>query len=79
MRKPLMMIVTVAGLTMAAEAATAQTVASSVRSRAPAPLLAAGIPAFVALGGATVVGRFVRRRKANTRRDEIAPVPDDAL
>ena len=32
--------------------------------RAPAPLLAAGIPAFIALGGAGFVGRLVRRRKA---------------
>jgi hypothetical protein len=33
---------------------------------APAPLLAAGIPAFAALGGAAAVGRFMRRRKAKT-------------
>jgi hypothetical protein len=32
--------------------------------RAPAPLLAAGIPALIALGGVGVVGRLVRRRKA---------------
>ena len=30
---------------------------------APAPLLAAGLPAFAALGGAAFVHRIVRRRK----------------
>jgi len=30
---------------------------------APAPLLAAGIPAFAALGGGAVVARFARRFK----------------
>ena len=33
---------------------------------APAPLLAAGIPAFAALGGTAAIGRFMRRRKAKT-------------
>lgn len=36
------------------------------RRRAPAPLLAAGIPAFVAVGGGAVIGRIIRRR----RRDD---------
>ena len=31
--------------------------------KAPAPLLAAGIPAFIALGGAGFVGRILRRRR----------------
>lgn len=30
---------------------------------APAPLLAAGIPAFAALGGAAGLGRWIRRRR----------------
>lgn len=30
---------------------------------APAPLLAAGIPAFTALGGGVLVSRFFRKRK----------------
>ena len=30
---------------------------------APAPLLAAGIPAFIALGGAAGIARLVRRRR----------------
>jgi len=33
--------------------------------RAPAPLLAAGIPAFMALGGGALIGRVVRRGKDN--------------
>jgi Na+-driven multidrug efflux pump len=32
---------------------------------APAPLLAAGIPAFLALGGGALIGRFKRRRKSD--------------
>jgi hypothetical protein len=32
---------------------------------APAPLLAAGIPAFVALGGGAIAGRLIRRRRKN--------------
>jgi hypothetical protein len=35
--------------------------------RAPAPLLAAGIPAFIALGGGAFVGRIVRRRKTRSQ------------
>jgi hypothetical protein len=31
--------------------------------RAPAPLLAAGIPAFIALGGGAAVARLLRRRR----------------
>jgi hypothetical protein len=35
---------------------------------APAPLLAAGIPAFVAVGGAAAVRRFLRRRKGKQQQ-----------
>jgi hypothetical protein len=68
MRKALMLSAAIVGVTMVAEAAIAQpTTAARVPPRAaPAPLLAAGIPAFAALGGAAAVGRFVRRRKAKT-------------
>lgn len=31
---------------------------------APAPLLAAGVPAFIALGGGVLVSRLFRRRKS---------------
>jgi hypothetical protein len=37
--------------------------------KAPAPLLAAGIPAFLALGGGALIGKIVRRRKADTKSD----------
>ena len=47
---------------------------------APAPLLAAGIPAFAALGGAAAVGRFVRRRKAkNSVQTEGAELASDEV
>jgi hypothetical protein len=36
---------------------------SSPPRQAPAPLLAAGIPAFLALGGGAFVGRMMRRKK----------------
>jgi hypothetical protein len=62
-----------AGLAMVAGAASAQPTVSSVPPRAaPAPLLAAGIPAFVALGGAAVFGRVMRRRKGSAESNEPA-------
>ena len=77
MRKRLLMIAAIAGLMMVTEAATAQLVSSTaVRRQAPAPLLAAGIPAFVALGGAAAVGRFLRRRRANK---DTMPAPSDTM
>jgi hypothetical protein len=53
-----MLAVVILGLAL-----TAGTANASVPRPAPAPLLAAGFPAFVALGGAAWVGRIVRRRK----------------
>jgi hypothetical protein len=67
MRKALMLSAAIVGVTMVAEAAIALPTTANVPPRAaPAPLLAAGIPAFAALGGAAAVGRFMRRRKAKT-------------
>ena len=44
---------------------------------APAPLLAAGIPAFIALGGAGFVGRMMRRRKLAAETKAVGD-PDQA-
>jgi hypothetical protein len=66
MRKALFLSAAIVGVTMLTGAAIAQTPAPSSRRSAPAPLLAAGIPAFAALGGGAAVGRFMRRRKAKT-------------
>ena len=41
---------------------------ASAHRRAPAPLLAAGVPAFLALGGGALVGRVMRRRKTATQK-----------
>jgi hypothetical protein len=38
-------------------------------SPAPAPLLAAGIPAFLALGGGTAIARLMRRRRERKAAD----------
>jgi hypothetical protein len=68
MRKALMLSAAIVGVTMVAGVAIAQPRISSIPPprTAPAPLLAAGIPAFAALGGTAAVGRFIRRRKAKT-------------
>jgi hypothetical protein len=42
---------------------------------APAPFLAAGIPAFLALGGGALVGRVMRRRKSRNERTASASEP----
>ena len=47
-----------------ARAANAVPIAGPTRP-APAPLLAAGIPSFLALGGGALIGRFKRRRKSD--------------
>ena len=65
MRKALMLSAAIVGVTMVAGAATALPTTVPPRA-APAPLLAAGIPAFAALGGTAAVARFMRRRKAKT-------------
>jgi hypothetical protein len=53
-----------------AQGISAETTAiSSVHRKAPAPLLAAGIPAFLALGGGALIGKIVRRRKTDTKSD----------
>ncbi len=67
MRKALLLSAAIVGITTVTGAATAQMLTSSRPRPAPAPLLAAGIPAFVALGGATAVGWFMRRRRASTQ------------
>jgi hypothetical protein len=73
MRKALVLSAAIVGVTMVAGAAIALPTTSNIPPRAaPAPLLAAGIPAFAALGGAAAVGRFIRRRKAKTEGTELA-------
>jgi hypothetical protein len=48
---------------------------SATTKKAPAPLLAAGIPAFLALGSGAAIGRAVRRRKTAAREEtERGPV-----
>jgi hypothetical protein len=70
-RKMLMPSVAVMGLTLVAGAARAVPVAVSAPHPAPAPLLAAGIPAFIALGGGAFIGRMVRRRKTEARNGRV--------
>jgi len=43
---------------------------------APAPLLAAGIPAFAALGGGALVTRLRRRWRERTLTTSAQPVPE---
>ena len=52
------------GVVVALSVGVGQAFAAVSSHAAPAPLLAAGIPAFVALGGGTLVSRLLRRRKA---------------
>ena len=68
MRKALMLSAAIVGVTVVAGAAVAlpPTTSRIPPRTAPAPLLAAGIPAFAALGGTAAIGRFMRRRKAKT-------------
>jgi hypothetical protein len=70
MRQTLMLPVAAFGLAIIVSAANSQPV-SSVRA-APAPLLAAGIPALVALGGGATVARFVRRRRVRKEGELVA-------
>ena len=63
-RSVLVSAVVLSGLLSGAQMATAQTAAGWIHGRpAPAPLLAAGIPAFAALGGGLLARRLIRQRK----------------
>jgi hypothetical protein len=61
-KTPQVMVAVMMGLLLASTA-NAQPVSSAAKKKAPAPFLAAGIPAFVALGGGALIGRIKRRRK----------------
>jgi hypothetical protein len=65
MRRALLLSGAVVCVAMFAASAMAQTTASYAprRHTAPAPLVAAGIPALIALGGMTGVNRLLRRSK----------------
>lgn len=65
---PLMVLaaLSMGGQTASADSACAHGACAGPHPKAapvPAPLLAAGIPAFAALGGGVVVSRLFRRRK----------------
>lgn len=55
-------VVAAAGIVLAS-IANAQLISAAQHRKAPAPFLAAGIPALVALGSAGVFGRIKRRRR----------------
>ena len=76
MKKIMQSWVAIGVFALSVSAAHAQLVSSTAAARrAPAPLLAAGIPAFLALGGGAAIGRIVRRRKTAAREEaEARPV-----
>jgi hypothetical protein len=75
-RKPLLACVATIGLTFAG-ATIAQSITLSARPRpAPAPLLAAGIPAFAVLGVGALAGRLLRRRGGGPEGSTKGPATD---
>jgi len=76
MGKVVQLCVATAILAMTASAASAQLLTTVSKKRAPAPLLAAGVPAFIALGVGAGIGRVVRRRKGVDQTKGKAELPE---
>jgi hypothetical protein len=68
MGKVLQLLVVATIVAMTVGSAWAQLSTAAKKPRAPAPLLAASVPAFIALGAGAGVGRAVRRRKGTNQQ-----------